>query len=290
MVAQQRLGMYNPLNAFAFVGVEWYLACLFMWRLLLTVFRPLWPSVLFSISLVMGLASGYLCRQTAAFALSPMLSHWPLFVGGFLIDASSLERFLTQTVVRICGGFLVLSSLLATSFFQRQIEHTLLYPGFIGDLNSDYQSYYTVQQISQPFPVGCGEVRQWLWVYRLVRYIIVIVLGFSFLSLMPRRRIKVLDITGCGSRSLYAYLLHMLVLWPIILVLQATVGPKWLSTSNTLLEGGWIWGALVFVSPILTWFLSTKWVQFIAWPLVEPTWVEYFFLAKYKKSRDEVQA
>lgn len=290
MVAQQRLGMYNPLSAFSYVGIEWYLACLFMWRLLLGVFRPLWPSVLFAISLVMGLSAGYLCRQTSAFALSPMLSHWPLFIGGFLVDASSLERFLTQRVVRICGGFVVMASLLATSIFQNQLDQTLLYPGFLGDLNSDYFSYYTVQQISQPLPPGCGEVRPWLWVYRLIRYVLVIVLGFSFLSIMPRRRIQTLDITGCGSRCMYAYLLHMFALWPVMLALQTLLGPKTLNTSNTLLEGGWIWGALVLVSPILTWALSTRSVAFVTWPIVEPTWIETFFLAKYKKGRDEVQA
>lgn len=289
MVAQQRFGMFNPLNSFAFAGIEWYLACLFMWRLLLAVFRPLWPSVLFILSLVMGLSAGYLCRQTAAFALSPMLSHWPLFIGGFLVDASSLERFLTQTVVRMCGGFLVVISLIATSFLKEQFELTLLYPGFIGDLNTDYQSYYTVQQVSQPLPVGCGEVRPWLWVYRLMRYVIVIVLGFAFLSLMPRRKIQTLDITGCGARSMYAYLLHMFVLWPIMLALQALFGPEVMSTKTTLFQGSWIWGMLVFVSPILTWFLSTRWVSFLFWPLVEPTWIETFFLAKYKKGAEQAE-
>jgi hypothetical protein len=55
--------------------------------------------------------------MAAWFALSPMLSHWPLFVGGFLVDAWSLERFLTQTVVRVCGAFVVLTSLIVTDLF-----------------------------------------------------------------------------------------------------------------------------------------------------------------------------
>lgn len=275
MVAERRATLFNPLNAYAYAGVEWYLASLLTWRLLAMLLRPLPPTAHLGSALITGLGCGYLLRQSAAFALSNTLSFWPIFVCGYLVDAAALERALSPAPLRVFAGIILFGSAVAVSLFRAELGRSLLYPGFLGDLNSDYSAYYTVAQMAQPFPVGCGEHSHILWTYRLARYAIAAVLGSALLAVVPRGSIDRFSITAAGSRCIYAYLLHMGMLWLLVLAFRLLLGEARLATDTPFLEGGWIWGVITLLAACSTWIMTTKWCAAVFWPLVEPRWVEH---------------
>ncbi len=177
----------------------WFLLALGIFRLILpylALFR--WPLVL-SLSLSVGV--GYLANVDSTFSLSRAIGILPFFILGWKARHWSVVtdwQVLGQRVwLWRAGALAVLGSWLAVvgMFIQTWRAADLRYWFFYDDSYSEL-----------------GESAWWAGAIRLGLIALAVLLSVAFLMLVPRRRTW---ITQFGQATMYVYLLHSFVLYPL---------------------------------------------------------------------------
>lgn len=226
----------------------WYLVALAIWRVALPYLVLLRYPLL--IAVVVSIGAGYLSSLDGTLSLARTLGLLPFFVFGWRLRQSSLTaRWLAlpeAAVWRWRAAAIALFAAVAATFalgidFWREIliRRFLLY-------DEQYSSF--------------GFDEWWSGAVRLAVMVVAAALVIAFLVLIPRRRTF---FTAWGTATMYIYLLHTFVLYPIREggVLDDRTSPLWSPL--------WLIGMIVF-SVLLSALLAQPFIRTVFRPLVQP--------------------
>lgn len=263
--------LLNLFDTYSSGGLEWYIASLVSWRLLIALLSPVRPCFLMSLAIVLGLVAGYWSDNRSLFALQRTLSFFPFFVAGYLFDAVAAERRL-----RVASWVQVVARLLLFTILAVGVRHSETLSNFdlgtLGDLNFDYASLRVEGagwrwQSREP----CGLEFHLSWTHRFVRYALHSAASALFLAAVPTGKCF---FTEAGSRTMYPYLLHPWVtslgFTPLMNCFPHFV--RYINTPNVW-PGGWFWlfwGACAFPQTLL---LSSGPVILVFGCIIEPQWL-----------------
>ena len=232
---------FNPTTA---SWTLWFLLALAIFRLVLPYLALLrWPlawAVLFSV------AVGYWANVDSTFSLARAFGILPFFVLGWKLKQwGVMDRWLAMdrgsTWVRlgaaiVLGGWLVVAFVFVNQFRAIKLTHWFFYDSSYADLDA---------------------AQWWGGFARLGFLVMATVLSAALFALIPRRETWITDF---GQATMYVYLLHTFVLYP---VRESGI----LGGENSSLP--WLIG-MVLASIALSVLLSTKIVRRIFRPIIEP--------------------
>jgi fucose 4-O-acetylase-like acetyltransferase len=223
----------------------WFLLALCMWRIALPYLVILRYPLL--ISIAFSIAAGYLSTFGNTFSLSRFAALLPFFVLGWKLKQWKLaDRWLelsSAVVWRWRAGAIALFAAIAITAAVGITDwrHLLLRRFFLYD-----QSYSSI-----------GYDQWWAGAIRVGCLGLGMLACFAFLTLMPRGQTW---FSGMGTRTMYIYLLHSFILYPI--------------RQSGLLTGDrpvWVLVAMVASSLAIACVLGLPVVQRVFRPLVEPS-------------------
>ncbi len=177
----------------------WFLLSLAIFRLVLPYLALLrWP---LTISVILSIGVGYLNSVDSTFSLARTLGILPFFVIGWKLSNTDIPewwlglgraiwwvRVAALTVFAGFGGFLWFNT---ATWRSMNLHHWFFYDDSYSDLGAN--------------SVLAGGVR-------IIVIVLSVVLGAAFLSLIPRHP---KTITALGSGTMYVYLLHSFILYPL---------------------------------------------------------------------------
>lgn len=190
------LRLRNPDHGFSFYDqdkISWFMLALFASYSIAWLLRKVKPRYVFPVSILIGLAVGYLPFISEGFALSRIIVFFPFFYAGYLLDRNRLAQFLDRKSVRVTFTVLLLLWFLYCIVFEEQAY--LLRRLFTGQ-----NSYEEI-----PDEFGPAE-----FIYRGLAYLISAVAILGFFTLVPRHSVP--HMTELGSRTLSVYFWHLPVL------------------------------------------------------------------------------
>lgn len=222
----------------------WFLLALGIFRLVLPYLVLVrWPLV-WAVALSVGV--GYFSNVDSTFSLSRAIGILPFFVLGWkvrqwgLIDrwrvAERVTWWVRSAAIIVLGGWLATVILLIRPFRALTLQHWFFYADSYRDLAGD---------------------AWWAGAVRLGFILLAVVLSAAFLALIPRSTTWV---TSFGQATMYVYLLHSFVLYPI--------------RESGFLKGDhasavWL-VSMVVVSIAISIVLSTPLIRKVFRPLIEP--------------------
>ncbi|MFT8322624.1 MAG: acyltransferase family protein [Bacillus sp. (in: firmicutes)] len=211
----------------------WFLISLFFWNMLLLLFAKIKPFYGLSLSLVLGLAIGFLDWTTSYLSLTRTFVFFPLFLIGFYIKKEHFEwtrgkgakLFAIATFIIVFIGFYYLPS--------------INYQWLFGS-----KSYSTL-----------GEDPLQAIFIRLFFYLLSCLMIYCFFACVPKKQYF---FTKLGNNTLYVYLLHGFVV-RIFRISDITdvVNPH----KSFML--------IIFISLVLTLLLSSKIITSLTQPIIE---------------------
>lgn len=227
----------------------WFLLALGIFRLVLPYLALIrWPLLW---AIVFSVGVGYLTNVDSTFSLSRAIGILPFFVLGWklkewgLVDRWRLVERQTVPARLIAAGVLVAWGAVLVTFIDVWREMDLRFWFFYDD------SYE-----------GLGEDQWWAGAVRLLLIALAMLLTAAVFVLVPRHETWM---TAFGRSTMYVYLLHSFVLWPIRE--SGVIGGE--NSSFTWLLG------LLFASVAITVLLASPWVRRATRPLIEPkpSWI-----------------
>jgi fucose 4-O-acetylase-like acetyltransferase len=232
-VAMFALGHTPTLDLVHPYWLLWFLPALAAWRLFTPLFLNLrWPV---GISLVLGLAAGFVSRIDVDFSLSRIFAFAPFFVLGAVTTPEHLHR-LQQPLARVAAvGVLIVTAAGAWWLHDDIATRTIFW-------NGGYEAQ------------GLAPVTGLL--VRIAMYVVGLALLLAVLSLTPARRGWW---TGVGAASLYVYLLHGFVV-------RAADAFGWYDHVSSVAG----LGVLVLLVAAVTVLLGSPPVRRLTRPVVEP--------------------
>ncbi|PPH54231.1 fucose 4-O-acetylase [Rathayibacter sp. AY1E2] len=183
----------------------WFLLALGIFRLVLPYLALLrWPLL---ISVVLAVGVSYYDNIDSTFSLARAIGILPFFVFGWRLRGfapggrSAVDRWLDQPPSRV-----LLARILAVVLFAvTAVVMTVNIEAFrAADLR--YWFFY-----DRPYD-ALGETQWWAGLVRLALMAGAVVLSLALFALVPRRRTP---LTAWGQSTMYVYLLHSFVLYPL---------------------------------------------------------------------------
>ena len=222
----------------------WFLLALGIFRLILPYLAlvrwPLFWAVLFSVGV------GYLTNVDSTFSLSRAIGILPFFVLGWKVRQWPLvERW------RVVGGTAWWVRGAAIAVFAAWITVVIV---FIEQWRAVDLRFWFFYDDSYS---GLGEDQWWAGIVRLGLIALAVVLSTAFFVLVPRSETWFTDL---GQATMYVYLLHSFVLYPIRetgVITGANTSAMWLLS-------------MVFASVAITIVLASPPVRRIFRPIIEP--------------------
>ncbi len=222
----------------------WFLLALAFWRVALPYLVLLrWP---LAIAIAGSIGVGYFANVDSLFALSRTLGLFPFFVLGWSLRQWQVTGYWLSMrpamLWRWRAGALALFALLAAACW------------FGGDVARDLQLRRFLLYDESYAHIGYPE--WWAGGIRLGFMLLAFALVFAFLMLMPRRTTW---FTGLGAATMYIYLLHSFVLYPI--------------RESGMLAGPqpwWVLPGMIVFCIALSVVLSMPFIRRVFRPLVEP--------------------
>lgn len=222
----------------------WFLLTLAVFRLVLPYLALLrWP---LAGTVVVSIAAGYLPNVDQSFSMARTLGFLPFFtLGWWLRDRDVVARLRLlrpRTPAVVAAAIAVLAGAYAV---------TWTFAGTWADMELGRWMFYHAPYAEM------GGTAWWAGGVRMLLMLVALVLTAAFLVLVPRRRYRW---TELGRHTMYVYLLHGFVLWPLREYgVIAALRPHWL------------WLPLIgLLSLALSVVLASKPVRRLARPLVEP--------------------
>ncbi|WP_082491950.1 acyltransferase family protein [Leifsonia sp. Root4] len=222
----------------------WFLLALAVWRIVLPYIVLLrWPLL---ISIALSIGAGYFANIDSLFALSRTLGFLPFFVFGWSLRQWQVTgRWLSMSpsviwrwravAIALFAALAVSVTLGIDAWRDMKLRRFLLYD----------ESYTSI-----------GYPEWWAGGIRLAVMLIAFALVIAFLMLMPRRTTW---FTGLGAATMYIYLLHTFLLFPIREG-GVLAGPQpW-----------WVLPAVIVFCIAVSIVLSMPFIRRVFRPLVEP--------------------
>ncbi|WP_367948865.1 acyltransferase family protein [Microbacterium sp. NC79] len=239
----------------------WFLLALAVFRVIIPYLALLrWPV---SISIVMSVAAGYIPAIDSTFAMDRIIALMPFFVIGWALkDRGILKRadFFAprHPAVVVAATALIASALTFALILAAPLRTDNMQRWFF--FRESYVDLSLPDNIDPPI---------WGGLVRLGIIAIALIMCWAFFTLAPRREYRW---TKLGAYTLYVYLLHTFVLFPV----REGKLPGQSHTITAGLQPDWLWVILLIAGSIgVAFLLSSKPVRTLTRPLVEPrvTWL-----------------
>jgi len=213
----------------------WFLLSLFFWNLLLYIFARLkWLGL--AVSILMGIAIGYIDDVGSFLSISRTFVFFPYFLLGFLLNGNQLRKLVRAKHSLLAGIVIILGTLL---FFSIGFPKDAV-PWLLGDTSYE----------------GMGGLEWSDGFTRAFQYGVTLIVVFGFLALIPSTQFKM---TKIGERTLYVYLFHGFIIKLLQVIIPEESVPFFLG--NYLM--------LIFLSFIICLFLGSYVIKKYTQPLVE---------------------
>lgn len=223
----------------------WFLIAIGVWRVTLPYLVMLRYPMTFSILISVG--AGYLHTVDSTLAMARTFGLLPFFVFGWRLRRSSItEKWLSLRTAVIwrwrIASLLLFAAVAATlvvgigTWRELLIRRFLLYDEQYDDI---------------------GYPQWWAGAVRLLILAIGMLLTIAFLTLMPRRRTF---FTAWGAATMYIYLLHSFILYPIREsgILDKHTNPLWLI-------------GMIVLSVAISALLSQRFIRTVFRPVIQPS-------------------
>lgn len=224
----------TPVQWWSPIGVTWYLLALYLWRNSILVYAALKDLVIVVVALAMGLFVGF--TETATTTNGYAFFDWQrLFVyslyfyfGLTVVKPEHIKRiYATPYAKRAVPGACALVGVFATLFATLYV---------FGQCFDELQ--WNIWAIK---PYDSSSIRSMFvgMLHRLVLYVFTFIASFAFMAVVPSNRSFITDF---GARTLYCYLLHILLVRGFTKLINLTWGDAPLSFR---LSAGALWLPLI---------------------------------------------
>jgi fucose 4-O-acetylase-like acetyltransferase len=235
--------------------IMWFLFSLFLWRLMLPYFVNLKYPLLTAFAL--AILVGYVDDADQYLSLSRTVSFFPFFLTGFYLQKHHFEKLLNWfTPAKRILSVLGIGAVLLLMYF---LEYR---SGVDLDLRRWLYFVYPYEDL--------GHSEWYAGLYRLFFIGLALIMSVMVLSLVPRKQTF---FSQLGTRSIYVYLLH-----GFFIKLYDSLD------FDDRITGSYQYVLITLAAIALTFILSSKWVQSIAHPLIQPN-VQWFFQKKSHNTR-----
>eukprot|EP00316_Scyphosphaera_apsteinii_P024333 CAMPEP_0119337066 /NCGR_PEP_ID=MMETSP1333-20130426/93203_1 /TAXON_ID=418940 /ORGANISM="Scyphosphaera apsteinii, Strain RCC1455" /LENGTH=327 /DNA_ID=CAMNT_0007348031 /DNA_START=335 /DNA_END=1318 /DNA_ORIENTATION=- len=229
---------------FDLLGGFWYLGSLVLWRLSVPMLQVVrWPIAVGG-SFVLCLTWPYILEPSGATYIDRAFEFLPFFVCGLNTPRRLLEQLQHRSAVRVAARLLLLFSAAAWVTFAPWTSHI--------DLRRRYNNEHTFQ-IKLAMLLG-----ECTW-------------AAAACAAMPHAEHF---FTANGARSLYAYVLHSILLLIIHLDFGVCLSAEW-----------WLWALAAPVTLLATYLFTSRAAVTIFGVFVEPRWVGCIFDEELKARR-----
>ena len=234
----------------------WFLLALAVFRILIPYIALLrWPV---TISVIVSIAAGYLPELDSTFAMDRIIALMPFFVIGWALKERGILKnagfFEPRHPLVVIAAAVLLASVLATFLVTAEALRA-------ENLQRWFFFKQSYAELSLPADLTPGP---WGGLIRLGVIAMALIMCWAFFTLVPRRLYR---FTPLGAYTLYVYLLHTFVLFP----LRETPSPSGKGTITVGLEPQALWVVILLLASVLIAVaLSSRPVRRIARPFVEP--------------------
>jgi len=166
----------------------WFLQCLIWWHLILPFVVRFKPWIVLTATVLIALAVGYENNCGNFLSMSRAFVHFPFFMMGYYCSQKSIDKLFKTPVRLVAVAIIALFVVLVT-----------IYPEIgVGNILTCNVPYVKIKALNVlPYVLK--------WIARAGFYVAALLLGASFLSLVPRKKTV---FTSLGSKSLSVYILH----------------------------------------------------------------------------------
>ncbi len=172
-------------------GLPWFMFALAVFYLLNYLFRNQNKLFVLVIAVVIAIFAGYDNTINTFLTLNRIITFYPFFLAGSMINRKSMEKLFAKPALKIIGLIIFAAWCVACFVFLDELKG--IRPMFTGG------NQYAVM----PLPEYGG-------LYRMLTYIITSIVGLSFLFMIPTRRLGF--ITKFGERTIQVYFWHYVVI------------------------------------------------------------------------------
>lgn len=216
-------GVRSAFDIFSVKDIPWYMVAMAIWLMLCYCIRKIDTKYIFITSIVLGCFAGYMKGDTDFLCILRVITFFPFFYAGYVLDAKKIEGVTAKKGARIFSvifffGFVLICTL---TFYQTNWLFPLL---------SARRKYSAL-----------GAYSDWGCLLRLAYYVVTALLVFSVISLCPRKELK---ISKGGQKTLQIYFYHRAILY-----IMKNAGLFYLIR---LVGEGWEWIALLITVIITT--------------------------------------
>jgi len=208
--------------------IPWYMLAMALWYSITWVLKCFDSKYIFTISVIIGCFAGYMQGNTDFLAILRVITYYPFFYAGYLLDAEKIEKAVSKKPVKIFSAVFFTGFIVICTVFFEKLEW--LFPLLTGRRKFEDLDTY-------------GD---WGCLIRLGYYIVVSLLIISVISLCPKKKYVT---SKYGASTLQIYMYHR----PLLYIMKnAGLFDIIVSTGK-----GWEWLA-VFVTVVLTALLCPK--------------------------------
>ncbi len=172
-------------------GLPWFMFALAVFYLLNYLFRNQNKLFVLGIAVVIAIFAGYDNTINTFLTLNRIITFYPFFLAGSMINRKSMEKLFAKPALKITGLIIFAAWCVACFVFLDELKG--IRPMFTGG------NQYAVM----PLPEYGG-------LYRMLTYIITSIVGLSFLFMIPTRHLGF--ITKFGERTIQVYFWHYVVI------------------------------------------------------------------------------
>jgi len=279
----------------------WYLRCLILWRVAAHVLQHL-PVVL---QLLIGIVGGATAAtyggmpgwqqgmrdpwDLGPFAVTRAAQMFPFFLLGQHAKQALLWTWPLQGAMAIAAGWMGFVALLiafemGTLLPGQSSPHNLIQIiiSKVGQVETFPEPYTGMAWMAGDCPVDLYL----LWSRYIVGISFRLLEAAAFLNLCVPRNIT--WFTASGSRSVYAYLLHPILVIPVVLVTLQKDSDYWANFRLAPSMPALGLAAWFLCSLLIAWCLASNMATRCLWWLVEPRWFEHCLMRMSKRSRQHL--
>ncbi|OMH87567.1 acyltransferase family protein, partial [Staphylococcus argenteus] len=216
-----QLDPFNPVFAL------WFLITLFFFHVILVIVRRFSPYKVLTVSIIISIAAGFSENIDSYLSISRTIVFFPIFYIGFIFTRKQTNIFKSKKLIPV-------SIITFIIFYVIYVIHPINADWLLG--SSPYTSLeHEGQSIFSPFK-------------RLILYAIILIAMTAFLNLIPEKK---QFYTYIGSRTLYIYLLHGLIIGIVR-------GFEWYPFDKPISMMTYIF--LISISVVIVYVLSTNFI------------------------------
>ncbi len=224
--------------------IPWFMFALAAFYLITILLQNLDFKYLFCLSVLLACVAGYDDKISTFLVLSRIFVFYPFFLVGYHMKQELVLEKLNKIIWKV---FAILSIITCAVIAFAKIENVY----WIRPLLTGQNPYSTL-----------GEYTPYGGIIRFIYYGVAFVLVFAWIAIAPQKKSFLSTI---GSRSLYVYFSHYILIYVLIYLLKIDV---WIMHMFPGIGYKWIVVASIFV----TWICSMKWWGKVLDPILIIKW------------------